>query len=70
MQRTRYEMEAGRKAAPRVAEDACIFSIIHSGSVGSSIAMPRFPIVMEPGHPARADAVAEKEWVRPAATTM
>ncbi len=41
-------MLAGRKAAPRSNEFACHDSIIHNGSDGSMIAMPKLPIVIAP----------------------
>ena len=36
----RYEIDAGKKAAPCSQLDDCIVSIIHSGNEGSRIAMP------------------------------
>ena len=45
---TRYEIEAGRKAAPLSNELAPQDSIIQSGSDGSSMAMPRLPMVIAP----------------------
>lgn len=44
----RYDTLAGRKATPRSNELACQDSIIHNGNDGSSIAIPRFPIVIDP----------------------
>lgn len=41
-------MDAGRKAAPLSKELAPHVSIIHSGNDGSSIAIPRFPMVIAP----------------------
>lgn len=41
-------MLAGKKAAPRSNEPALQLSIIHNGKDGSSIAIPKLPIVIEP----------------------
>ena len=45
---TRYEMEAGRKAAPCSQFDDFIVSIINRGKEGSRMAMPRLAKVMAP----------------------
>lgn len=44
----RYDMEAGKKAAPRWKELAPQVSIIHKGRDGSNMAIPKFPIVIAP----------------------
>lgn len=44
----RYDILAGKNAAPRSNEPAPQLSIIHNGSDGSSVAIPKLPIVIEP----------------------
>ena len=46
----RYEIDAGRNAAPSCHLGAFIVSIIQIGNDGSSIAMPMFANVMAPEH--------------------